>query len=108
MFIVYVNLVGGQDELIFDGNSMVFDKKGNIIFQAPEFEEGLYKTHIDIKNVENKTELKNEKNLYSVEEKIIYKGLVLGVKDYVESYLNKYDHKYMSGNLYNQGYIQVL
>jgi len=63
---------------------MVFDKKGNIIFQAPEFEEGLYKTHIDIKNVENKKELKNEKNLYSVEEKIIYKGLVLGVKDYVE------------------------
>ena len=84
MFIVYVNLVGGQDELIFDGNSMVFDKKGNIIFQAPEFEEGLYKTHIDIKNVENKKELKNEKNLCSVEEKIIYKGLVLGVKDYVE------------------------
>ena len=84
MFIVYVNLVGGQDELIFDGNSMVFDKKGNIIFQAPEFEEGLYKTHIDIKNVENKKELKNEKDLCSVEEKIIYKGLVLGVKDYVE------------------------
>ena len=84
MFIVYVNLVGGQDELIFDGNSMVFDKKGNVIFQAPEFEEGLYKTHIDIKNVENKKELKNEKDLCSVEEKIIYKGLVLGVKDYVE------------------------
>ena len=38
---VYVNTVGGQDELVFDGRSMVTDKDGNILFQAPGFKESL-------------------------------------------------------------------
>ena len=35
MYVVYVNLIGGQDELIFDGNSMIFNKNGDVIFRAP-------------------------------------------------------------------------
>ena len=41
MPIVYVNQVGGNDELVFDGNSVVFDAGGNIIAQAKDFEEDL-------------------------------------------------------------------
>jgi len=39
--IAYVNLVGAQDELVFDGNSMVFDSDGNVIARAKQFEEDL-------------------------------------------------------------------
>lgn len=39
--ICYANLVGGQDELVFDGRSMVVDPLGNIIVEAPSFEEDL-------------------------------------------------------------------
>jgi len=39
--IVFTNLVGGQDELVFDGNSVVLDEKGEIIARAPAFEEKL-------------------------------------------------------------------
>jgi NAD+ synthase (glutamine-hydrolysing) len=37
----YVNLVGGQDELVFDGNSVVFDASGEVLARAPSFEESL-------------------------------------------------------------------
>ncbi len=39
--IVYVNLVGGQDELVFDGASVVFDERGNLVARAKQFEEDL-------------------------------------------------------------------
>jgi NAD+ synthetase len=41
MPIAYVNQVGGNDELIFDGNSVIFDAQGNVIAQAKDFEEDL-------------------------------------------------------------------
>ncbi len=40
--ITYVNLVGGQDELVFDGGSLVVDRDGNALVQAPQFEAGLF------------------------------------------------------------------
>jgi NAD+ synthase (glutamine-hydrolysing) len=39
--LAYVNLVGGQDELVFDGASMVFDHDGNLVASASQFEEAL-------------------------------------------------------------------
>ncbi|HYN33190.1 MAG TPA: NAD+ synthase [Ilumatobacteraceae bacterium] len=39
--IVYVNQVGGQDELVFDGASVVFDHEGNLLARAPQFQEAL-------------------------------------------------------------------
>ncbi len=39
--IAYVNMVGGQDELVFDGGSLVFDHKGKILARAPQFQESL-------------------------------------------------------------------
>ena len=54
LFIAYVNMVGGQDELIFDGGSMVVDPEGNIISRAPQFAEKMLTVDIDADNVFNK------------------------------------------------------
>ncbi|MEA3502255.1 MAG: NAD+ synthase [Actinomycetota bacterium] len=40
--IVYVNCVGGQDELVFDGDSMVFDAEGSIVYRAAQFAEEMF------------------------------------------------------------------
>ena len=83
MHIVYVNLVGGQDELVFDGNSMVFDKNGEVVFRAAEFKEGLYEAYINTEQKKIKSKPKKESDLNLIKEESIYNGLVLGVKDYV-------------------------
>ena len=44
----YVNLVGGQDELVFDGASMVFDNDGELVASAPQFRESLTICDLDI------------------------------------------------------------
>ncbi|MGA3353084.1 MAG: NAD+ synthase [Acidimicrobiales bacterium] len=44
----YVNLVGGQDELVFDGASMVFDNEGELVASAPQFREALVICELDI------------------------------------------------------------
>ncbi|MEJ2270966.1 MAG: nitrilase-related carbon-nitrogen hydrolase [Candidatus Bathyarchaeota archaeon] len=47
--IFYVNLIGGQDELVFDGNSMAVDKNGSLIALAKQFDEDLIITEINLK-----------------------------------------------------------
>jgi NAD+ synthase (glutamine-hydrolysing) len=47
----YNNLVGGQDELVFDGNSMVLDEKGRLIARGKQFEEDLIVTDLDVESV---------------------------------------------------------
>lgn len=49
--VAYVNLVGGQDELIFDGSSVVFDGQGELIARARAFEEDLLVVDLDIEEV---------------------------------------------------------
>ena len=46
--VVYVNLVGGQDELVFDGGSMVADTAGRIIARAPRFDEAVVIVDVDV------------------------------------------------------------
>ena len=79
MHIVYTNLVGGQDELVFDGNSMIVDNKGETIFHAPQFEEGLYSFELDLE----KSDIRKNIKAHQTEEENIYNALVLGVRDYV-------------------------
>ena len=76
--LVYVNQVGGQDELVFDGASFVADRHGDIVFRAKEFEEQLDVVEF-IDHQPSKTHIAP---LYQpvVSE---YKALVLGIKDYV-------------------------
>ena len=47
--VVYVNLVGGQDELVFDGASMVFDETGALVARAPQFVEDLLVVDLDVR-----------------------------------------------------------
>jgi NAD+ synthase (glutamine-hydrolysing) len=47
----YVNMVGGQDELVFDGNSMVVDATGEIVAEAPSFREHLLVADIELEQV---------------------------------------------------------
>lgn len=51
LFVCYVNLVGGQDELVFDGGSMVFDQTGRLIAQGSQFQEELIAADLDIEAV---------------------------------------------------------
>ena len=45
-FVAYVNLVGGQDELVFDGGSCIFDHRGDLIARAPSFVEEIGRAHV--------------------------------------------------------------
>ena len=49
--IAYNNLVGGQDELVFDGNSLVLDEKGQLIARGKQFEEDLIVADLDVEGV---------------------------------------------------------
>jgi NAD+ synthase (glutamine-hydrolysing) len=46
-FVAFVNAVGGQDELVFDGHSLVVDQEGEIVARAPAFEEALLVVDVD-------------------------------------------------------------
>ena len=48
VYLCYVNLVGGQDELVFDGNSMIFDQGGELVAHSPAFQEDLLVVDIDL------------------------------------------------------------
>ncbi|MCK5812947.1 MAG: NAD+ synthase [Cocleimonas sp.] len=76
--IAYVNLVGGQDDLVFDGESLLVDKKGQLVFQAPVLEAGIFTQKLPLENSQEVCELRNVSD-----NALIYKALVLGVKDYV-------------------------
>ena len=49
--IVYCNLVGGQDELVFDGNSLIIDEKGEVIARGKQFEEDFVVADLDVESV---------------------------------------------------------
>ena len=51
LFVAYLNLVGGQDELVFDGASLVCDMTGEVIARSPAFAEDLLITDLDIESV---------------------------------------------------------
>lgn len=76
--IVYVNQVGGQDELVFDGASMVFDATGNLLARAPQFVPDLMVVDIDVNESQPST---IEPALHRTAE--LYEALVLGTRDYV-------------------------
>jgi NAD+ synthase (glutamine-hydrolysing) len=76
--LVYVNQVGGQDELVFDGSSFVADNQGKVVFRAAEFVEQL--TLIEF-NDARPVSLSMAPHYQPVISE--YKALVLGIKDYV-------------------------
>ena len=93
--IIYLNMVGGQDELVFDGGSFVVDGKGEIIYQAQQFEEELFYIDLDLEVKEqpkgsileirqkaSELDLPQSAQLLSKNESL-YSALKLGLFDYV-------------------------
>jgi len=97
--IAYANLIGGQDELVFDGQSMVVNSRGSIINRAEAFKEELLVTDIEMPEINRKPngaviitdkfypveKTKIQKKEVRVLETVveIYQALVLGLSDYV-------------------------
>lgn len=73
--IVYVNQAGGNDSLIFDGNSLMIDREGTLIGSGPSFTEGI--TLIDTEHPEKIEPVYNELD-------DVRQALVLGIRDYVQ------------------------
>ena len=71
---VYCNMVGSQDELIFDGQSLVYGKDGNLVAKGKAFEEDLLIVDLKETSQINLSRMKREESLY--------KALILGVRDY--------------------------
>ena len=88
--IIYVNLVGGQDELVFDGASMAMSASGECHYLAPNFEADLHLVNVDILNSDSqefaakRCEIPRQ-SLAAEQSSIasVYHALVLGVRDYV-------------------------
>lgn len=78
--LVYVNLIGGQDELVFDGYSFAADAAGMVVEQLPGFEESIAAVVLDQAGclLGSQSEPPTSDHVADV-----YKALVLGVKDYV-------------------------
>ncbi|AQT69348.1 Glutamine-dependent NAD(+) synthetase [Anaerohalosphaera lusitana] len=87
--IAYCNLVGGQDELVFDGRSMFVDFSGEVVARAKGFEEDTLIADIEpddsgkcrTKAVKAAWKWGDVEERYKIEE--VYKALVLGTRDYV-------------------------
>jgi len=95
--LVYTNMFGGQDDLVFDGDSMVVRETGELLARSPQFQQDLLLVDIpvapatakpDLVISQNPTDLKGKIEariaapLADIEE--IYSALVLGLRDYVE------------------------
>ncbi len=75
--IVFVNLIGGNDGIIFDGTSLIADEEGDIILQAKAFEEFVETVELDIHKPDARGITGNECET-------IRQALVLGIKDYAQ------------------------
>lgn len=82
MPVVYANLVGGQDELVFDGGSVVVDASGATQFRAPAFDEGDFPVVLDCSSTGVAV---SPQSLAPIPENTaaVYQALVLGMRDYV-------------------------
>lgn len=76
----YVNLVGGQDELVFDGDSMLISREGVRTLRAPLFEAGVFVGELAIDPTNTAVVATHQ---HEALEAHIYKALVTGVRDYV-------------------------
>ena len=94
---IYVNMIGGQDDLVFDGDSMVVDGQGHLIARSPQCEDGLMLVDLDLVGGSSNPDVIISEDVIeqsaplvtaiaertSMEEEI-WKALVMGLRDYVE------------------------
>jgi NAD+ synthase (glutamine-hydrolysing) len=95
--LAYVNMTGGQDDLVFDGDTIVVGSEGELIARAPQFEDGSMIIDLDVKLASSDPDLvisntplpKYKANIPGVARRLgdedeIWQGLVIGLRDYVE------------------------
>lgn len=95
--LVYTNMFGGQDDLVFDGDSMVVRETGELLARSPQFQQDLLLVDIPVATATAKPDLVISQNPTNLKGKIeariaapladteeIYSALVLGLRDYVE------------------------
>jgi NAD+ synthase (glutamine-hydrolysing) len=84
--LAYVNLLGGQDELVFDGNSFVMDARGEVVMRAPPFAEGTWVAEFEH---DARGKVGPRPGIVAPElsdEASVYGALTLGVRDYVRKH----------------------
>jgi len=74
--LVYVHMVGGNDQLIFDGTSFAMSSQGEVIARAKSFEE-------DLILVDTETNLGDDHSNHVVDDDAAFQALVLGTRDYI-------------------------
>ncbi len=95
--LVYVNMTGGQDDLVFDGDSIVVGADGSVIARAPQFEDGIAVVDIDVVTKTSSPDVIISEDEVSVDRALIpgvavrlddceeiWQALVVGLRDYVE------------------------
>ena len=95
--LVYVNMTGGQDDLVFDGDSIVVGADGSVIARAPQFEDGIAVVDIDVATKTSSPDVVISEDEVSVDRTLIpgvavrlddreeiWQALVVGLRDYVE------------------------
>src|ERR1700719_2528403 len=81
--VVFVNLIGGQDELVFDGNSFVMDAHGTVTQRAPAFTEGMYVVDLGLDAAGVVHPIPADIVPLQGQEESVYGALVQGTRDYV-------------------------
>ena len=84
--LLFVNLVGGQDELVFDGNSFVMDGQGNVTMRAPAFTEGMYVVDLVADAAGRVRPLPGDIVPLQGQEESVFGALVQGTRDYVDKH----------------------
>ena len=94
--LAYVNMTGGQDDLVFDGDSIVVDAKGALVARAPQFEDGMMLVDIDVATKTSTPDVIISEDPIEIakplipgiahrlgDEEQMWKAIVVGLRDYV-------------------------
>ena len=95
--LVYVNMTGGQDDLVFDGDSIVVGADGAVIARAPQFEDGIAVVDIDVATNTSSPDVVISEDEVTIDRALvpgvavrlddreeIWQAIVVGLRDYVE------------------------
>jgi NAD+ synthase (glutamine-hydrolysing) len=95
--LVYVNMTGGQDDLVFDGDSIVVGADGSVIARAPQFEDGIALVDIDVSTKTSSPDVVISEDEVTIDRALvpgvavrlddreeIWNAIVVGLRDYVE------------------------
>lgn len=94
--LVYINMTGGQDDLVFDGDSIVVNSAGEVIARAPQFEDGVMVVDLEVATGTSRPDVIISEDVVEIEkplipgiahrlgdEEEIWNAIVVGIRDYV-------------------------